>query len=122
VNIATGTVPDAVFWRDYDDGFEIYAPVGMFAVNAFGLFNMHGNVAEFTRGHANASYKNAVHAPGDGELLPPRDPTMVSPQTVQRGGSWFRGAEDARSASRVRVDRSERLDATGIRPARKLNR
>ena len=57
------------------------APVASFAANAFGLYDMHGNVWEWTQDCWNGSYKGA---PSDGSALLSGDCS----QRVLRGGSW----------------------------------
>ena len=57
------------------------APVGSFAANAFGLYDMVGNVWEWTEDCWNASYKGA---PADGSPWTSGDCS----RRVVRGGSW----------------------------------
>jgi formylglycine-generating enzyme required for sulfatase activity len=81
--------------------------------NAWGLYDMHGNVSEW------------VHDRWDGGDYPPgpaTDPlgTPDGARRIARGGSWFFGVIDARSAIRMGVDRDGRYDIIGFRPARTL--
>jgi formylglycine-generating enzyme required for sulfatase activity len=101
---ATGNVIDATLrakfprWPLGDpikeaDGFVFTAPVGSFRPNAFGVFDMHGNVAELCfDGFLEDYYKNS----------PLVDPTGApsSPARAFRGGSWRYDYEFARSANR----------------------
>ncbi|WP_414588907.1 formylglycine-generating enzyme family protein [Scytonema sp. PCC 10023] len=69
-------------------------PVGSFGVaNAFGLYDMHGNVWEWCADHWHSNYKGA---PTDGSAwLDDNDDDRVV-----RGGSWYRVPEYCRSACR----------------------
>jgi formylglycine-generating enzyme required for sulfatase activity len=65
-----------------DDGFSKQtAPVGTFKQNQFGLYDMHGNVWEWTHDCWNWSYHGA---PTDGSAWGGGD----CGQSVVRGGSW----------------------------------
>jgi formylglycine-generating enzyme required for sulfatase activity len=95
------------------DSFLNTAPVGAFPANAFGLFDMHGNVMEWVadcyRGSYGAQHLNAA---------------VISDEAcsarVLRGGSWD-GAPDAlRSAARMRLNPDRRFNFTGFRLARTL--
>jgi sulfatase modifying factor 1 len=75
------------------DGYIFTAPVGSFRPNAFGLFDMHGNVREFCGDwHADDYYAKS----------PESDPSGPSSGTnrVFRGGAWTSSAAECRSASR----------------------
>ncbi len=71
-------------------------PPGFFPPNAFGLYDMHGNVAEWCADWHHITY---VDAPSDGsaKLAP------VGTQRILRGGSWAQDADAARSAHRGRL-------------------
>jgi formylglycine-generating enzyme required for sulfatase activity len=89
------------------DGKET-APVGSFAANAFGLYDMVGNVYEWTQDCYHNTYKGA---PTDGAAWLADNGGDCSFR-VLRGGSWNVGAENLRSAARVggiAVDRAFRL-------------
>lgn len=88
-------------------------PVASFPPNAFGLFDMAGNVRELTRDCWNEDYRGA---PVDGSAWMSGDCS----RPVLRGGSW-RGSERAvRSANRTRPSGAFIDAETGFRPARDL--
>ena len=69
------------------------APVGSFMPNAFGLYDMHGNVWEWVQDCWNASYNGA---PSDGSART----TAKCNGHVFRGGSWLDPPDWLRSAKR----------------------
>ena len=85
--------------------------VGSFLANPFGLYDMIGNVGEWTLDCATLSY---VDAPTDGS---PRRRGLCSSRVV-RGGSWFHGARDLRFSARQRPGTRESNDFTGFRVVR----
>jgi formylglycine-generating enzyme required for sulfatase activity len=70
------------------------APVGSFAPNAFGLYDMAGTVWQWVQDCYQISYQGA---PTDGSA---RDGGDCS-RRVNRGGSWSNDPRHLRSASRV---------------------
>lgn len=89
-------------------------PVGFFSPNAFGLYDMHGNVKEWCADVWNESYANA---PSDGSAWLTGD----SSQRVVRGGSWASSPRWLRSAWRISRDPTERKGDVGFRVARTLS-
>ncbi len=69
------------------------APVGSFAPNAFGLYDMHGNVWEWVQDRWHSGYKGA---PSDGSAWE----VAGSSVRVLRGGSWLSVPRFLRSAYR----------------------
>jgi formylglycine-generating enzyme required for sulfatase activity len=84
-------------------------PVGSFKPNAFGLYDMHGNVWERCGDWYAASYANAKN----------QDPTGPDSGTyrVLRGGGWDGGPLNCRSANRTRISSDARDDSVGFRVA-----
>jgi geranylgeranyl transferase type-2 subunit beta len=74
-----------------DDGHAFCAPVGSFRANAFGLYDMLGNVWEFCSTHYGPYPRAAVTDPAGGD---PKRGFAV------RGGGWSNVATDVRCATR----------------------
>jgi|WetSurMetagenome_2_1015567.scaffolds.fasta_scaffold00007_128 formylglycine-generating enzyme len=70
-------------------------PVGSYSPNAWGLFDMHGNVSEWVSDY----YANYT---GSGETNPSGPGSGTD--RIRRGGSWWDPCVRARSAARVRWD------------------
>jgi len=94
-----------------NDGHTYTAPVGSYRANAFGLFDMLGNVWEWTQ---DCWLENYLGANQDGKPRASGDCTI----RVLRGGSWLNLPEGLRSAYRVGYSTSMRFNFTGIRIAR----
>lgn len=84
-------------------------PVGSKEPNAWGLFDMHGNVWEWCSDWY-----------GPYNLSPQVDPTgpRSGMRKVVRGGSWFSNAGNCRSAARFSLDPDSASDLTGFRVLR----
>jgi formylglycine-generating enzyme required for sulfatase activity len=93
-------------------------PVDSFDPNPWGVYQVHGNVFEWTEDCGNATYRGA---PTDGSAWTTGECNL----RVLRGGSWFGGAERLRSAFRLRATIRRQHDRgfdTGFRVARVLAR
>jgi formylglycine-generating enzyme required for sulfatase activity len=91
------------------------APVGSFKPNAFGLYDMHGNVWEWVE---DSWHDNYVGAPTDGSAwLQGGDPSY----RAVRGGSWRNDTQFIRAAARVKRNVNVRFDTLGFRVVRMLN-
>ena len=89
-------------------------PVGSFRPNAFGLYDMHGNVWEWVEDCWSEEY--TAQTPADGKPVL----TGNCDGRVMRGGSWEDYAGDIRSAARVGNGREEQTWSDGIRIARDM--
>lgn len=91
--------------------------VGAYPPNAFGLYDMHGNVWEWVEDCYHDSYDGA---PPDGSVWP--SPSNEScTYRVLRGGSWYLQPEDLRSADRFGINPGSRIDLFGFRISRTLD-
>lgn len=101
------------------DGTRIYAkgargqyrgettPVGSFPPNAWGLYDVHGNVWEWCRDIWRQDYAGGIEETNRGKC-------------VFRGGSWSGYPRWVRSAYRYGCDSKGRYDNVGVRVARAL--
>jgi formylglycine-generating enzyme required for sulfatase activity len=103
------------YWKaaECNDGALNTAPVGSFRPNAFGLYDMIGNAAEWVADCYESSY---AMLPSDGAARDAPDCAM----RVVRGGSWGSIPRWHRSADRYRLAPTTLDDSTGIRVAREL--
>jgi formylglycine-generating enzyme required for sulfatase activity/cytochrome c553 len=76
-------------------------PVGKKKPNPWGLFDMHGNVTEWTLDQYDPAYYGALAAQVQAGTTPPpwNKPVTLYPRSV-RGGSWDDDVKDLRSAAR----------------------
>ncbi len=93
---------DASKLKDYawfkDNTKDGYSKVGQKKPNAFGLYDMLGNVSEWTMDQFDENYFQQLKGnPADNPWV---KPTKLYPRSV-RGGSWMDGADSLRCASRV---------------------
>jgi formylglycine-generating enzyme required for sulfatase activity len=84
------------------------APVGSFQSNEFGLYDMHGNVWEWTQDCSNGSYSGA---PNNGAAWESGN----CDKRVRRGGGWFVEPSALRSAYRVGSSALQRYSNVGFR-------
>jgi len=92
-------------------GYERTQPVARKQANAFGLYDMNGNVWEWVEDCWNDSHSGA---PTDGSARTSGSCGM----RPLRGGSWVNSPIDMRVTTRLRSDTTNRGDNIGFRPAR----
>jgi formylglycine-generating enzyme required for sulfatase activity len=99
---------DAVGWYCFNAGRKIQ-PVARKEPNAWGLYDMHGNLCEWTRdwyGEYPGQQQTSTSGESDG-----RD-------RVARGGCWISGAENCRSATRFHWAPGVKSEFVGLRLVR----
>lgn len=101
---------------DCDDGAVHTSSVRKYQPNAFGLYDMHGNVWEWVQDCWPEGQKGYEEAPSDGSALQ----ASACSRRLLRGGAWNSFPWSARSALRLRGDPSDRVGFTGLRLARML--
>ena len=112
---ARSTVPGASNWTiaPCDDGYAYTSPVGSFAANAFGLYDMQGNARQWTE---DCYHDNYAGAPSDGSAWTTGDCS----RRVLRGGSWSVDPGELRAAFRLRGTAGFRSRNDGFRVGRTL--
>ena len=98
--------------EDCGDGAALETlPVGSLKPNAFGVYDVIGNVAEWTLDCMNLSY---LDAPADGGAWS----RGICSSRMTRGGSWFTGTKEIRLPARFNLKAGDRNDFTGFRLVR----
>ena len=107
------SLDDHAWWYGNSEGRT--HPVGEKALNAFGPYDMHGNVWEWCQDAWNVDYRE-LRRPDDGR------PWLTGNRhfRVLRGGSWNNSPQYLRSANRIGVTLTNRDDDSGFRIARTL--
>jgi len=98
---------DEMGWHAENSGSKTH-PVGVKLPNAWGLYDMHGNVSEWCRDWYGEYPRR--------EVQDPAGPTE-SVARILRGGSWSYPPRICRSASRSKDERSMRYNDIGFRVA-----
>lgn len=110
-------IDGSCFWHQDNSGYTAHRP-GKCQPNAFGLFDMSGNVSEWCQDEYRAGYSGA---PADGSA---REPEKGGPSVwrAYRGGGWNSPAEGCRSARRYRLQQSSSDSTLGFRLVFELER
>ena len=115
--------------NDLSDGFEGRAPVKSYPPNAFGLFDMAGNVWEWTGDWYNSNYYNELHKAGI-SVNPPGAETAFNagnPYAVEKvikGGSFLCNASycaSYRVSARMATSTDSSLEHLGFRTVASLD-
>jgi formylglycine-generating enzyme required for sulfatase activity len=90
----------------FNDGKLVTADVGSYRPNPWGLYDMHGNAAEWTR----TNYRPYPYRDDDG-----RDTVSAEGDKVVRGGSWYDRPRRSRSSFRLSYPAWQRVYNVGFR-------
>lgn len=114
-------VADSVFRRNFhyapvfncDDGYEHTAPVGSYAANPWGLYDMLGNAWEWT---SDCLHRDMTKVPTDGRAWL-KDDDGECERRVPRGGSWVSGTDWVRAAAQAADGATYHSQLLGFRVA-----
>ena len=117
--VATYRSTDTSEYKDYDpltctDGWLNTTPVGSLKPNAFGVYDMIGNVSEWIQD---------CHAPSHDAVSGAGAPPVVEgacEKRIAKGGSWGTLGHNLRTAERFPYSPAHRDDSIGIRVAKTL--
>jgi len=101
-----GNITPFIADMTFSDGQMIVANTGSYTANAWGLKDMHGNVAEWTR----SSFKAYPYSAADGR----NDMTATTAKAV-RGGSWHDRPKRATSSYRMGFQTHQKVYNVGFR-------
>ncbi len=101
-----GNITPFVADKTFSDGQIIVCEVGKFQANAWGLKDMHGNVAEWTA----SAFKAYPYNDADG-----RNKIEASGSKVIRGGSWHDRAKRSTSSYRLGYQAHQKVYNVGFR-------
>lgn len=104
-----GVLSDMGWWSGNAGGTP--HPVAQKLANAFGIYDMHGNMAEWVNDRYDATYYST------GPNLDPPGPAAGSTRVI-RGGDWASGAQFSRSTGRSNFAPSAKGDLGGFRLVR----
>ncbi len=96
--------------RDHDGGYAETAPVASFRPNAWGLYDMHGNVWEWCR-----DWYEDYDSEGETRTDPVGSIPGFAARRVLRGGSWRNAPVYLRSAYRIQATPTFTLNRYGFR-------
>jgi formylglycine-generating enzyme required for sulfatase activity len=103
---------EPISFANCSDGYLNTSPVGSYAPNTFGIYDMIGNLGEWVEDCSTQSYA-AMQSDGTAQSGD-CDKRMV------RGGSWGTQPRQLRSAERIRYSPTDVDDSIGIRVAKSL--
>jgi LSD1 subclass zinc finger protein len=92
-------------FQTWDDGYPFTAPVGKFKPNAWGLFDMHGNVWQWCA--------DGPRMYEEGHIKDPKDESKD--RRVLRGGSWYTAPRFCRAALRFVLEPGYPSSSIGFR-------
>jgi len=104
--IGNRNLPPFIADKTFSDGQMIVTGVGKYAANAWGLKDMHGNVAEWTR----SSFRAYPYKGSDG-----RNNMDVKVPKVVRGGSWRDRPKRSTSSFRLPYQAHQKVYNVGFR-------
>ncbi len=102
-------------WRTFecDDGYGVTAPAGSYRPNNWGMYDVFGNVSEWTQDCFSPNHENA---PVDGSAKRTRTCSAL----VSKGGSWAGEPGYFRPAVRIRTTKNARGIGFGLRVLREI--